>query len=574
MARSQMFVVFLMSCLLSQTLCHVRIPVADVNMRNLSWKPEASITINASPSSLTSPFQWVTVVWSGVSDPREDDWIGVFSPANVNYTDVSPVKYQYAKQSSKYLRTGSGSLQFDILNMHSDVIFTFMRSGTTFPTFAAASQVVTFDNYNYPMQGHIASTGKASEMRVSWAIGMTNMEQYVQYGTSSKSYTAYAQATGFTYSKSDMCGEPASSHGWKEPGYLQTAILFNLEPSTKYYYRYGSDQSGWSPEYSFVSAPVTGAQSGIRLAAYGDMGKAEVDGSEEHWEEYPSLNTTNNVLDILDSQGLDLVLHIGDIAYAVGFESQWDEFMQQILPVATQVPYMTCIGNHERDWPDSGCYYNTSDSGGECGVPYENRFIMPGTEDSPDEPWYSFDYGNVHFVLMSTEHDFLEGSDQYNFIQSDLASVDRSVTPFVIFAGHRPMYIDSTDNETVSSDQRVAELLRANLEPLLLKYQVDLALWGHHHSYQRTCPVYNLTCQAKVTSNQVWPTHVVIGMAGMALSKNIMLKQPSWIVYVDDQEYGYSVIETTATEINMWFYNNENVLRDHFSRQTQFPAAK
>ena len=52
------------------------------------------------------------------------------------------------------------------------------------------------------------------------------------------------------------------------------------------------------------------------------MGKAEVDGSEEHWEEYPSLNTTNNVLDILNSQGLDLVLHIGDIAYAVGFESQ------------------------------------------------------------------------------------------------------------------------------------------------------------------------------------------------------------------------------------------------------------
>ena len=66
-----------------------------------------------------------------------------------------------------------------------------------------------------------------------------------------------------------MCGEPANSHGWKEPGFLQTAVLTDLEPSTKYYYRYGSDESGWSPEYSFVSAPVTSAQSGIRLAAYG-----------------------------------------------------------------------------------------------------------------------------------------------------------------------------------------------------------------------------------------------------------------------------------------------------------------
>ena len=47
------------------------------------------------------------------------------------------------------------------------------------------------------------------------------------------------------------------------------------------------------------------------------------------------------------------------------------------------------------------------------------------------------------------------------------------------------------------------------------KYKVDLALWGHHHSYQRTCPVY----QEKCTDGA--PIHIVIGMGGQGLSTNV-----------------------------------------------------
>lgn len=51
--------------------------------------------------------------------------------------------------------------------------------------------------------------------------------------------------------------------------------------------------------------------------------------------------------------------------------------------------------------------------------------------------------------------------------------------------------------------------------PFTQKYKVDLALWGHHHSYQRTCPVYALKCTPGA------PVHVVIGMAGQGLSHNL-----------------------------------------------------
>ena len=42
---------------------------------------------------------------------------------------------------------------------------------------------------------------------------------------------------------------------------------------------------------------------------------------------------------------------------------------------------------------------------------------------------------------MSTEHDFSPSSPQYAFIKNDLAGVDRTRTPWLIFLGHRSVHI-------------------------------------------------------------------------------------------------------------------------------------
>lgn len=51
-------------------------------------------------------------------------------------------------------------------------------------------------------------------------------------------------------------------------------------------------------------------------------------------------------------------------------------------------------------------------AGGECGVSHQRRFKMPApaTEDSP---WYSFDFGPIHFLQYSTEVPFNKGSRQH-----------------------------------------------------------------------------------------------------------------------------------------------------------------
>lgn len=519
--------------------------------------PTASITVQ--PTVLKGWSEWVSVAFT-VQNPQPDDRIALFSPSTVDFNSTSPIKYQYATASPGYLTTGQGKLTFKVLNMHADCVFALLRN-TTAPAVLGVSNTITFANLFEPMQGHIALTENPGEIRVSWANSATAPPQFLQWGFSSGHYIHRAPSTYTTYTASDLCGEPATTFGWRDPGLLHTYVITGLTVGQRVYYVYGNDNN-WSAEASFWAPKPASPVHEVRIVAYGDMGKGEEDGSEEHWEERPSLNTTRNVLALVDET--DLVLHIGDIAYAVGYSSQWDEFMAQILPIASRLPYMTGIGNHERDFPDTGSLFNGTDCGGECGVPYESRFIMPrNANQTRDQPWYSFEYGPVHVTVMSTEHDFNVSSPQYDFLASDLAGVDRTRTPWLIFAGHRPMYIDSNNTEGDAGDQPVAEVLRENVEPLLYKMKVDLALWGHHHSYQRTCPVFQQQC---VQSNGGYtaPVHVVIGMAGMGLSQNLVTPAPAWIHYVDDQEYGYTTLFANSTSLHMRYFSNTAGLRDDF----------
>jgi acid phosphatase type 7 len=296
------------------------------------------------------------------------------------------------------------------------------------------------------------------------------------------------------------------------------------------------------------------------------MGHGEIDGSHQHWNENPSLTTTALMLAYLEEY--DFVLHIGDISYAVGYLAQWDEFHAQIEPLSARVPWMTCVGNHERDFPNSGSFFNGTDSGGECGVPYYARFPMP--TESPDHHWYSFERGPIHFLLMSTEHDFQPGSLQYDFLARDLAAVNRSVTPWVVVSGHRPMYIDSTYTGTPDSDVAVSKLMKSSLESLFAANKVDVCLWGHNHSYQRSCPVVNDTCAGfdSVSGEALAPVHVVIGMAGQLLmpESSLINPQPAWAVKVDVNNYGYTTITANGTHLSMaYFLNRDSSMADQFT---------
>ena len=277
---------------------------------------------------------------------------------------------------------------------------------------------------------------------------------------------------------------------------------------------------------SFVSQD--GDSNEVVAFLFGDMGTA-TPYSTFHRTQQESISTIKWISRDIEALGDKpaLISHIGDISYARGYAWLWDNFFTQIEPVASQLPYHVCIGNHEYDWPlqpwrpDWSYSIYGKDGGGECGVPYSLRFIMPGNSSEPTGTrapatrnlYFSFDLGPVHFLYFSTETNFLQGSKQYEFLKQDLESVDRKKTPFVVVQGHRPMY--TTSNEIRDAPIRMKML--EHLEPLFVKNKVTLALWGHVHRYERFCPLNNFTCGSLGMNGQGWeayPVHIVIGMAG------------------------------------------------------------
>jgi hypothetical protein len=89
---------------------------------------------------------------------------------------------------------------------------------------------------------------------------------------------------------------------------------------------------------------------------------------------------------------------------------------------------------------------------------------------------------------------------QSKFIEADLSSVDRTITPWVIVAGHRPYY-------TVGDNSPPCVPCQEAFEDTFYKYGVDLALFGHVHNLQRFAPIYNNTVDPAGYNNPKAPAY-------------------------------------------------------------------
>ncbi|KAL9247746.1 hypothetical protein vseg_021146 [Gypsophila vaccaria] len=569
----------------------------------LNVNPYLKITTNVVSPLLDE--QNVTVTVSGVLRPSDKHWVAMISPSHSSVEncflntflyketgDLSslpllchyPVKAAYLKNDANYLEcknnecmeeaddggcavnTCTASLTFHVINIRTDIQFVLFDNGFNSPCILKRTdQPLPFANPNKPLYGHLSSVDStATSMKVTWVSGSSEPQE-VRYGNA-KSTTSLVT----TFTQDDMCGgpvkSPAQDFGWHTPGYIHTALMTGLKPSTNFYYNYGSDSVGWSNNIQFRTPPAGGSDE-LRFLAYGDMGKAPQDGTVEHYIQPGSLSVAAALRDEVASGNVDTIFHIGDISYATGFLVEWDYFLHLITPFSSRVSYMTAIGNHERDYIGSGSVYITPDSGGECGVPYETYFPMP--TPAKDKPWYSIEQGPVHFTVISTEHDWKPNSEQYNWMKSDMASVNRARTPWLIFTGHRPMYT-SCKAALISVDGSFV----GSVEPLLLENKVDLTMFGHVHNYERTCAIYKGKCMAKPVKDQngvdtydntnyAAPVQAVIGMAGFTLDE-FSDKVQDWSLS-RIAKFGYSRIQATKKELKFEFVNsNTRQVEDSF----------
>ena len=384
-----------------------------------------------------------------------------------------------------------------------------------------------------PEQVHLATTGIPGEMVVQWGTEedtalSCSSESIVEYGTENDNLNLSE------IGNNDMYLWTTCTH---------TTLLSNLNQNTTYYYRVGGEGE-WSSTYSFKTLKENPEK--ITIGAIADHGTT--DNAQE---------TTSN----MENENLDLVIHPGDISYAngagsgngIGDQSVWDDYQNQIESLASKNPHMYAPGNHEEDAEPYGF------------DAFESRFFNPG----PNSFWYSFDFEFIHFVSISSEHDYEPGSTQHSWLRNNLeeANENREEYPWIVLFAHRPMYSSNGDGDGHGSEIEFREAM----ESLLYEYQVDLAIWGHDHHYERSYPVFEENVYSNNSGSLTDPfykpgatIHIVAGMSGRSTYDGLENPKPSWSAY-REVSYGYTIFEATETSIHYKFIrNNDLTIGDEF----------
>ena len=226
-------------------------------------------------------------------------------------------------------------------------------------------------------------------------------------------------------------------------------VLRNLDQDTDYAYRVYSDTvtTEWV-HFRSAKAP----DQPFNFAVYGDS----------------QLNFLRHgeIVAAVANESIDFVTHCGDVV-TYGPRPDWDtEFFGPAADLFREKAVYVSIGNHSRESAN-----------------FDKYFSFP---DAEHETYYAFNYGNAFFIFLNNPgvaypdagyEDIAEGSAQYEWLESVLASNEAQSAQWRFVYGHIPVYSEGTNSDYMVN--------RENLIPLFETYAVDMYFAGHIHNYER-----------------------------------------------------------------------------------------
>ena len=259
---------------------------------------------------------------------------------------------------------------------------------------------------------------------------------------------------------------------WKTTEHV--IILEGLTPSTKYHYSVGNAATMLAGDAGtfFRTSPTPGTRQPIRTWVIGDAGTASAKGNEGL-----QAKVRDAYYQWTGNRHTDLWLMLGDNAYGTGTDAEYQiavfDMYRDILRKSVVWP---TLGNH-----DAGSAASITQSGA-----YYDMFTLPtlgqaGGLMSGTEAYYSFDYGNIHFICLDSE-----GTDRspegamLTWLKNDLAATKQD---WIISYWHHPPYTKGSHDS--NTEQKLVDMRKFAL-PILEAGGADLNLTGHSHSYERS----------------------------------------------------------------------------------------
>jgi predicted MPP superfamily phosphohydrolase len=253
----------------------------------------------------------------------------------------------------------------------------------------------------------------------------------------------------------------------------------SLTPDTKYYYTIGTQNYVIQGDVNnnFTTLPLENTKRKLRFFALGDCGNNSPN----------QINVKNSLINYIGNNSIDGMLLLGDNAYDVGSDSEYqtkffDIYKNDLLKYYKLYP---APGNHD--------YGNNAANTGLRNLPYHLSFSVPQNGEIGGVPsgvsnYYSYDIGNVHFISLdsygqddnnTTKMYDINGA-QATWLQTDLNANQKKWT---VAYFHHPPYTKTSHNSDTELD---LVAIRERFVRLLEQKGVDLVLCGHSHGYERS----------------------------------------------------------------------------------------
>ena len=236
-----------------------------------------------------------------------------------------------------------------------------------------------------------------------------------------------------------------------------SAVVSELQPNTIYIYRVGNENENnayWSEWYQITTAhddldaPFSFIYFGDAQNSVKSLWSRVIRNS---YRQFPEV---------------DFMLHAGDLINDRDANMEWGEWFHAGSFIHATIPSIMTPGNHEyRD--------------GVLSSLWQPQFTLPenGPIDALKETCYAIDYQNMKLISIDAEG-FDESEEAKTAQVQWLDSVLRTNTKkWTTITMHYPIFSTAKGRDNKE--------LREAFKPLMDKYEVDLVLQGHDHTYAR-----------------------------------------------------------------------------------------
>ena len=340
-----------------------------------------------------------------------------------------------------------------------------------------------------------------------------------------------------------------------------------MSPDTTYYYSVGSTtatHAGADANHFFKTPPPLGGRRPTRIWVLGDPGTGDANQASVRDAYYNFTGATHT----------DLWLMLGDNVYETGTDAEFTAKLFNMYPTMLRKSVLwTAVGNHD----------TAGSSTPSPTIPYFTSFTFPtagqaGGVASGSKAYYSFDFGNIHFVVLdSMTSSRTAGSPMLTWLANDLAA---NTKDWLIAIWHHPPYSKGShdsDTDTIMTE------MRQNVLPILENNGVDLVLTGHSHSYERSFLIdghYGLSSTFTAAmkknpgsgnpaytkaligpSSHAGAVYAVAGSSGKISGGS--LNHPA--MFISLNQLGSMVLDINNGQMDVKFLNNAGAVTDSFS---------